>query len=233
MNRHSFGKLVIFFLGILLGAGLFWLYGEYVNSNIFNNSTYVIDHIIEAPVENMDVDVKKKKKKKSTLQNESNVSDSLAKAIPDSLLDVNLSFEKINTDTVFSQSSDSNFNSDLVVMQDEKVYARFYKPTGNPVVFHCDYDSKMDSLLIDNTMNLSKEGLLVEFWRSPVNFKGYRLSRQKLILFGIFEYDSLSFHYHEEEVLIMKYKRNNYTLRCGNEFIPIILNPNRKGRKPS
>ena len=30
-----------------------------------------------------------------------------------------------------------------------------------------------------------KENLMVEYWQSPINYKGYKLSKSKLIVFGI------------------------------------------------
>ncbi|MBN2745961.1 MAG: hypothetical protein JXR34_04480 [Bacteroidales bacterium] len=233
MQRYFLGKFVFFILGMVAGLGLFWIYGIYINQDVFQNSTPEMEQLVELPINEAEFKVKKKIKPKTKKSAQLDVSDSLIMSIPDSLTDINLSFEKSNGDTLSILQNDSIGSVDFVVMQDEKVYARYFKPSGNPVLFHCDFDAEMDSILIDNSMTLPKEGLLVEFWRSPVNFSGYRLSRQKLVLFGVFEYDSLSFHYHEEEVLLMKYKQKSFILKCGNDFSPIIFNPNKKGRKPS
>ena len=57
------------------------------------------------------------------------------------------------------------------------------------------------------------DSYLVEFWVSPVNYKGYKISRNKIILFGIEEPDMMKL-YRIEGQLIMK---------SGNEFFKLIL----------
>lgn len=58
----------------------------------------------------------------------------------------------------------------------------------------------------------------VEFWLSPVNYKGYKLSSTKLVLFGIEEPDAVKL-YIVENKLMMKYGQEYFRLNPSDEFI--------------
>jgi len=67
----------------------------------------------------------------------------------------------------------------------------------------------------------NKEGksnfYIVEFWVSPVNYKGYKLVDEKLILFGIEEPDAVQL-ISEKNKLMMKYGEDYYNLLPTDEF---------------
>jgi len=48
-----------------------------------------------------------------------------------------------------------------------------------------EQDILLDSLLMGNTKKAKKNTLTVEFWLSPVNFKGYKRGAQKVVIFGV------------------------------------------------
>ncbi len=76
----------------------------------------------------------------------------------------------------------------------------------NPVAGLVD-DSKSD----DNDY-------VVEFWLSPVNYKGYKLNSNKLVLFGIEEPDAVKLYFFESK-LMMKYGQEYFRLNPSDEFI--------------
>lgn len=59
----------------------------------------------------------------------------------------------------------------------------------------------------------------VEFWESPVNYKGYKINGNNLILFGIDPSDTLRFERHEEGVW-MYHGNGIYLLKPTTEFSP-------------
>lgn len=59
--------------------------------------------------------------------------------------------------------------------------------------------------------------LHVEFWESPVNYKGYRLEGNKLIMYGVSPSDSLRFQKHSDGVL-MYHKKNIFLLKPCQEL---------------
>lgn len=69
--------------------------------------------------------------------------------------------------------------------------------------------------------NRRSEFYIVEYWVSPVNYKGYKLVNDKLILFGIEEPDAVQL-YSKENKLWMKYGKDFYVLEPTEEFESLI-----------
>lgn len=61
--------------------------------------------------------------------------------------------------------------------------------------------------------------LRVEFWESPVNFKGYKMEGKHLILFGIDPNDALRFEHHTDGIW-MHHNQKIYLLRPSSTEIP-------------
>jgi len=59
---------------------------------------------------------------------------------------------------------------------------------------------------------------LVEFWVSPINYRGYKMSKNKLILFGIEEPDAVKL-YRVKNALYMSYLREFYRLNDSFDFV--------------
>jgi hypothetical protein len=62
--------------------------------------------------------------------------------------------------------------------------------------------------------------LQVEFWESPLNFSGYKMSKNSLILYGLDQIESVSLLLHDE-VLFLKYHGIYFPLALTSEFLPL------------
>ncbi|MCX6291897.1 MAG: hypothetical protein NT126_09060 [Bacteroidetes bacterium] len=60
--------------------------------------------------------------------------------------------------------------------------------------------------------------MVVEFWVSPVNYHGYKMSKNKLILFGIEEPDAVKL-YRTNDMLFMKYGNDYFRLINSFDFL--------------
>ena len=60
---------------------------------------------------------------------------------------------------------------------------------------------------------------MVEFWVSPINYRGYKMSKNKLIIYGIEEPDAVKL-YRLNDALFMKYHNEYYRLSNTFEYIP-------------
>jgi len=115
---------------------------------------------------------------------------------------------KISTDTLHTASANNNDNADNIqVRKDELLGSKTLEV--NNFDFRVNANNK-DSLLqaasgiqIDKK-NRKKINLAVEFWKSPLNYRGYKLFKNKLVLFGL---DPL-----DEVVLV--YSGDFYYLKC-------------------
>jgi len=70
--------------------------------------------------------------------------------------------------------------------------------------------------------NKKSENYNVEFWVSPVNYKGYKLIDDKLILFGIEVPDAVQL-FSKREKLWMKYGQGFYALKPTEQFESLVL----------
>jgi hypothetical protein len=88
----------------------------------------------------------------------------------------------------------------------------------------------LDSLLTDdkNAKHIITNQIRVEFWKSPINYKGYKLSKEKLVLFGILDFDDVMLEFQQQRILL-KTKNAHYLLKSSNNFEPLV--PIRKSEK--
>ena len=57
----------------------------------------------------------------------------------------------------------------------------------------------------------------IEFWQSPLNYRGYKMSKGKLVLFGAEPTEELTL-YKMEEVVYMKNKTGVFRLDLSSDF---------------
>lgn len=63
--------------------------------------------------------------------------------------------------------------------------------------------------------------LRVEFWKSPVNYSGYRLTESRLVLFGVFAIDSVNL-IQREDALWLVVMGDRFSLKETYDFKPLI-----------
>lgn len=121
-----------------------------------------------------------------------------------------------------NKSNDSYDN--VVVMNDELLFTKSIKLTKPNIYQKSISANNADSLLLENSNESDDNSneFVIEFWKSPVNYKGYKIGKNKLILFGIYQYDFTDF-IQFNNFLFMKYMNNYYQIEnTTNEFFPLI-----------
>jgi len=85
------------------------------------------------------------------------------------------------------------------------------------------YTASLDSLLTDDKMTPRQDlhKILVELWKSPVNYKGYKFSGRKLILFGIDSFEKLSLEYQNKR-LYLRQGTVLYAIDHSDDFKPYV-----------
>jgi len=125
--------------------------------------------------------------------------------------------EEIDTLNVTDSKNDNN---DIVVATDELLFAKNFKIEGYNI--NSSNDKNLDSLLInDKTKTNSGNIVKVEFWRSPINYKGYKYINNKLILFGIYDFDNFQIEFFNNKIYIYSQK-NYYLIEKNNDFKALI-----------
>jgi len=121
-----------------------------------------------------------------------------------------------------SQRNKSNSIGDEVVMKDQMISSKSIEAKGkdNPLTAK---NNKLDSLLTDETGQgkLMKSIFTVEFWKSPVNYKGYKKIRNKIVLFGVYQSDAVALRF-MNRLLYLNYMNDYYLIENTSEFKPLI-----------
>ena len=118
-------------------------------------------------------------------------SKSIKNLLVDSLPENNLLSQKSIEDTLNEvknlDTSISNYDEDVIVKKDQLLFSKIIEIVNlNPVALKTTKDSalqKASGIREDRMQN--KDFLTIEFWQSPLNYKGYKNSRYKLIAYGI------------------------------------------------
>jgi len=114
------------------------------------------------------------------------------------------------------RSSGSSYD-DIVISKDELIITRLIKITGEIPEVSDSYE--LDSILTDqrNTPRRQKGTVKTEFWRSPLNYKGYKRDDNKLVIFGLYEFDNVSIIGYNNELFI-KYNKDYYLIEYTDDF---------------
>lgn len=215
-------KLLLFLLGLVIGllAGtgffIFKMNDIIKKINVFKSSrdTIIIQQqTIEQKKGATDL---KKYAKKDTTNNSMTSAEILAqkylREIP--IKQVIAESDSLLKDTAFSPNNLTN--EPFILRKDELLEIKIYEITNLQ-----QKDSNSDSLIekisgIKNQKNMMTS-FKVEFWQSPINYKGYKMSKNKVVLFGINPYDEIKFFYYEEGI-IMKQNQNYFRLYFTDEY---------------
>ncbi|MBI4946727.1 MAG: hypothetical protein HY840_10030 [Bacteroidetes bacterium] len=230
-------KSLLFFLGLLLGilAGasffIFKMDGILKKASILNKSkdTVSIQQVNNTEEENK-TNIKKyigqqlAPSRKDTPQKSMTSAELLAKKYSkevsvrkvmeeaDSLLHDDI---LANKDTSINQNIAESFvvrKDELLNLKNFEVINLQQNETENPS------DSLLEKLSgIKNTKKNSIASFNVEFWQSPINYKGYKMTKNKIVLFGI-NPEGIIKLFHLDDCLFMKNNQNYYKLYFTDDF---------------
>ncbi len=222
-------------MGVLLGIAMtYFLFPRVVTEqNIVTTQTRVVDTVY---IEKEKLIYRSKKVPTKVVEVvDTTVIDSVHNENIDSITTSNLP-NSDDTDVVFAQKDtaikeldtnrvivevDNVFDGGKIrVAENELVYVKYIKPNGDASYFYCrDDNDNLDSLLMDNYVPKPEtDEMRVEFWSSPIHAVGYRLNKNRLVLFGFYEYKEVILKYMEDGSVQMNYFDNVYLLHCGDEF---------------
>lgn len=118
-----------------------------------------------------------------------------------------------------SSSKDQSATENFVVRKDEMLGSRNFEVTN---LQQSDAGNPSDSLL--EKVSGIKEGkknvvaaFKVEFWQSPINYKGYKMTKNKIILFGINSDDNIKL-FHSDDAIFLKQNQNYFKLYFTDDF---------------
>jgi hypothetical protein len=80
---------------------------------------------------------------------------------------------------------------------------------------------KLDSLLGNGSQQQLDHYFFIEFWESPLNSVGYKMGKNKIMLYGIRSYDMVGLAKHKDKVYL-KYLNEYYPIEITTSFKPLI-----------
>lgn len=216
-KEKSFGFIIGILVGLIVAGGFFiFKLDDYFKELSFYKSvsnTFSSDQKTEetSPKEEVvpKANEKKKKKKVEVITVDENGED--------------VKVEKLDTNKVVKDSLTlENPNTDDVLVRKDELLS-----TKTLEVLNLDPVAKMngkDSLLqkvsgIKDDRSTAKQYLNIEFWSSPLNYKGYKMSKYKLILYGVSSPEGLKI-FKLDEVTYLKSASFVYRLDATGEFKP-------------
>jgi len=118
-------------------------------------------------------------------------------------------------DSLLKNSTDGGNGKEIVVKKDELLFVK-------ETEFSSKKDSRLDSLLTDATPSSSgKNTIRIEFWFSPVNYRGYKIDDNKLIIYGINDFNEatlISFN----KLFYLKIHNDFFPIEPSNNFKPLV-----------
>jgi hypothetical protein len=228
-------RILLFALGISLGvlAGGAFVYFSNKGNDKNTVSESFIDDIVNrvAGLIRSKDDEKKKvnetKSAKSVKQKSTKVTDDKEQEEGDEInTSDSLSVRNVivgTSDSILVDSMDINFNQENIVVKKDVLLT-----SNNIFMYNLDVPDKGE-LHSDSLLELSsglkdekkivnaKYSFNVEYWQSPINYKGYKLGKNKLVLFGFDTGSAAKMYYYKDEVYL-KQKEIYYRLEYTNDF---------------
>ena len=210
-------------LGLLAGAGffIFKMDGLLKNGSVFSSSKDTL--IIQQQVVNQEEKEKGKLNKKYYGQKDSskkmNSAELLARKYSREIpaRRVMAEADSLLRDSTFGQEQNNADN--FIVRKDELLGSRSVEVTN---LQPTESATASDSLL--EKVSGIKEGkknvvaaFKVEFWQSPINYRGYKMTKNKIVLFGINSEEIVKF-FHLDDNIFMKHNQNIYRMYFTDEF---------------
>ncbi len=212
--------------GIIIGIGLAWIIRQSSETRRnYIDRQPVSFNLEEAPPAKSTTPVSTESS--APLQIDSTATADTLETATDTLID---SLKKITVvqDTILPDNDSLFFGSedDIVVMEDKLIAVKTV-PIYNTASISTSKESgkNLDSLLIDDkhSQQQAPESLEVEFWKSPINYTGYRRINERLILFGLNQKDSIRI-YERESRLFMNIRDKDFPLNETDNFRSIWFN---------
>lgn len=128
-------------------------------------------------------------------------------------------------DSVTRQDSvmkSGNIADQIVVRKDELLNVRTVELLNlSPPVVKTHRDSLLEKVseIRDNRSIPGKQSMQIEFWKSPLNYKGYKLSKYNVILYGLKDTQNLKL-FTLDDIFYMKHASVIYKLDYNADFKP-------------
>lgn len=217
-KEKSQGFIIGIMVGLIVAGGFFILklddYFKELNFYKSVSNTFSINNKEAEPIEvdsTKTVAAVKKGKTKQLQTDENTISEeNRTVSLPDS--------SSVSKDSLILENPNSE---NLIVRKDELLSTKTVDVINlNPVTKLTAKDSLLQKVSgIKEDKSYYKQFLNIEFWSSPLNYKGYKMSKYKLVVYGIASAEGIKL-YNLDEVIYLKSASFVYRLDSSGDFKP-------------
>ena len=217
-KEKSQGFIIGIMVGLIVAGGFFILklddYFKELNFYKSVSNTFSINNKEAEPIEvdsTKTVAAVKKGKTKQLQTDENTISEeNRTVSLPDS--------SSVSKDSLILENPNSE---NLIVRKDELLSTKTVDVINlNPVAKLTAKDSLLQKVSgIKDDKSYYKQFLNIEFWSSPLNYKGYKMSKYKLVVYGIASAEGIKL-YNLDEVIYLKSASFVYRLDSSGDFKP-------------
>lgn len=213
-------------IGLLIGVSVIWWFSYLKNANWFftNNIVEWMTDLFSSSTEigkNTDVSLINNK-------NEKNIKPSI---IDDKVIIEDTFYEEDEIDDFYYElsqplifedsldiftnelSSETQNKKEITVKKDELLLKK-------EIVLNQHIDSKLDSLMGVTPKQTDGQMVTVEFWKSPINYRGYKRSPKKIVIYGVSKYNEAQFVCTEKNVFLID-NNKKYLLKMTDAFLKL------------
>ncbi len=213
-------------IGLLIGVSVIWWFSYLKNSSWFftNNIVEWITDLFSSSAEkdeNADfsvIETKKNKKENTVIINEKiSIEDTFYEE--DEIDDF---YSEISEPLVFEDSLEINIDDDflepknkneITVIKDELLHK-------TEIVLQHHIDNKLDSLMGVTPRKTDGQKVTIEFWKSPINYRGYKRSPNKIVIYGAQKHEEAQIVQTEKNVFLID-NNKKYLLKMTDVFLKL------------
>lgn len=213
-------------IGLLIGISIIWWFSYLKNANWFftNNIVSWVTNLFSSSAENTEntdfslIEKQKYKKTNPTIIDEHII-------IEDTLMEEDVIddfYDELSEPLVFEDSLEINMSepfsetkkqNDITIKKDELLLRK-------NIILNIPIDTKLDSLMGITSQNANEQKVTVEFWKSPINYRGYKRSPNKIVIYGILNFNEVQFISKNKNVYLID-NNNKYSLKLTDEFLKL------------
>ncbi|MFN5829378.1 MAG: hypothetical protein ACK46R_01370 [Bacteroidota bacterium] len=220
-------KLSYFVLGMFFGAlcGGILVYYNSVITNENKISVNLIPEIVKQVIGVINTKSEQKKDTTDIAKETINIGNS--DEVYDESLDESYNADgeqmELNADSSLADSNALSESEELITVRKEELL------TAKEILIQTldnsssNKSNKNDSLLAvvsgtkDESKKNSQQKILVELWTSPINYKGYQASKNKIIFYGFNDIDELKLYSYKSN-MYLKYNEIVYNIELSSDF---------------
>jgi hypothetical protein len=227
-RKYNFKSILYgFIIGCVVGGSLVWWQKAYLIDRVLEKGFNLISIAFNKLNDSDEPSVKEKPETGNLKVLKTNSNTQEERYAIDA--EVTAGTQNLGSDSTFFDSTavDEGFNENISVVKEEMIYSK------SLTIINLDKKkeavSKADTIFMEENVGNNPEAAIynIEIWKSPINFKGYKTGKNKIVLFGVYDFKKLSLK-KINDVIYLQCDNNCYVIENTDDFRPLAVLSNKK-----